>query len=91
MSNQNETMRKLLNVVESAFDPRKHEMTPEGIEQMAENALNAAALSIQDELGVETGDAAGIFFSGEHEKAIKKILIDYINFELMHHPLNDSE
>ena len=41
-----------------------HEYTQQGIEDLAREALDAAALCIQDRLGVETGDLAGLFFSG---------------------------
>lgn len=59
-----------------------HEYTPEGIEELARDALDAAALCIQDRLGVETGDLAGLFFSGNMERDIVKIFEQYIKAEL---------
>ena len=62
-----------------------HEYTPEGIEDLAEEALNVAVLHIQDKLGVETGDLAGLFFSGWAERDIKEWLRRYIKAELVQH------
>jgi hypothetical protein len=59
-----------------------HQYTPQGIEDLAEEALNAAVRLIQDRLGVETGDFAGLFFSGALERATKNIFQEYINAEL---------
>lgn len=35
------------------------------IDEIAKNALNVAIASIQDEIGVKTGDVAGVFFSDD--------------------------
>lgn len=59
-----------------------HEYTNQGIEELARDALDAAALCIQDRLGVETGDLAGLFFSGNMERDIVKIFEQYIKAEL---------
>lgn len=59
-----------------------HEYTQQGVEDLARDALDAAALCIQDRLGVETGDLAGLFFSGNMERDIVKILEQYIKAEL---------
>lgn len=58
------------------------EYTPQGIDDLAEEALNAAVLLIQDRLGVETGDLAGLFFSGLAEHDTKEWLRRYIKAEL---------
>lgn len=52
------------------------------IEALASDALNQVCLSIQDALGVKTGDLAGIFFSGEAQSIIESILQDYIRTEI---------
>ena len=59
-----------------------HEYTDEGIESLAEDALNAAALLIQQRLGVESGDLAGLFFSGRAEHDVKEWFCRYIKAEL---------
>jgi len=53
------------------------------IELLAEAALNAACVLIQDELGKEDGGVAGIYFSGDKEHLIMEILKDYISTEIM--------
>jgi hypothetical protein len=57
-------------------------MTLKSIAELAGGALDAACAHIQDHLGVESGDAAGIFFSGEEGEQILRQLVAYINFEL---------
>lgn len=56
--------------------------TQKEIQIMAENALNAACLSIQNELGQTDGGIAGIYFSGIAEEKILEILKDYIGSEI---------
>ena len=51
------------------------------IDNLAENALNAACLVIQDALGVTSGDLAGQFFS---DGEVKDKFMDYIRSELCH-------
>lgn len=75
------SIRKYINLFEG-FDPRKHEMNPEQIRELAENALTVAVKYIQDHLNVEAGDYAGEFFTGEAEDAINDILVQYIDGEL---------
>jgi hypothetical protein len=57
-------------------------MHQDQINAIAENALNAAALSIQNELDVKTGDIAGIFFAGNNEAIILSIFRSYIQTEI---------
>ena len=59
-----------------------HEYSKQGVEDLARDALDAAALCIQERLGVETGDLAGLFFSGAIERDITKIFEQYIKAEL---------
>lgn len=54
-------------------------MTAIEIDDLAEDALNAACLVIQDALKVASGDLAGIFFS---DGEVKSQLIKYIQSEL---------
>lgn len=54
-------------------------MTPDQIDKLAQEALNAAALLIQKRLGVPAGDYAALFFSGDETLANLK---DYIAGEL---------
>ena len=58
-------------------------MTKQDIQDLAENALHEACRYIQDELGVKTGDTAGLFFSGQQEDEIHEIFSQYIETELM--------
>ena len=55
---------------------------PSEVEELAERALDAACLVIQDELGVKSGDLAAHFFSGSNEKEIMLILRRYIQSEI---------
>jgi hypothetical protein len=57
--------------------------TQDDIHIIAENALNAAILSIQDELGQTDGGVAGIHFSGDKEEQILSLLKSYIQTEIM--------
>jgi hypothetical protein len=84
-------MRNLLNLMESGFDPRMHEMNDEQIRDLAREALDAAARAVQDKLGIDSGDVAGHFFNGEYADKIEKIFEMYIKLELQNHPLNDQE
>lgn len=56
--------------------------TQDEIHTMAENALNAAILSIQVEIGQDDGGIAGIYFSGTNEDMILTILKSYIHTEI---------
>ena len=56
--------------------------TQDDIHMIAENALNAAILSVQDELGQTDGGIAGIYFSGHNETVALDILKSYIRTEI---------
>jgi hypothetical protein len=65
-------------------------MTLEDMHRLAEQALDSACLTIQQALFNDaTGDGtkldggiASMFFTGEYEDIVKKILIDYIRTEI---------
>lgn len=57
-------------------------LTPSQIEELAEDALNAACLCIQQKLEVESGDLAGIVFSGYYGESVKQAFVAYIRLEL---------
>jgi len=59
-----------------------HYMTGEDVSNLADQALNEACRHIQDVIGIQTGDVAGIYFSGDNKKAIEAVLTRYINLEL---------
>lgn len=59
-----------------------HQYTEEGIAGLAAEALNAAVAHIQDRLGVDTGDFAGLYFSGNREAAMEAIFKQYIEQEI---------
>jgi hypothetical protein len=65
-----------------------HYMTNEDVRNLAEQALDEACKHIQDVIGVQTGDVAGIYFSGNNKDAIEAVLTRYINLELS---FRDSE
>ena len=54
----------------------------EEIHSMAENALNAAVLSVQNELGQTDGGIAGWVWSGKAEEIMLDILKSYIRTEI---------
>jgi hypothetical protein len=54
-----------------------HNYSEQGIQELAQNALDAACASIQEALGQEDGGFAGIFFSGEKGEQILTILRQY--------------
>jgi hypothetical protein len=64
-------------------------MTNQDIQTLAENALHEACRHIQDALGVQTGDTAGLFFTGDREDIILDILTRYIDTEIMLKDLSD--
>lgn len=55
----------------------------QSINAIAESAINAAVREVQDQLDIETGDFAGIFFSGELNEQLMRIFSLYIKSELM--------
>ena len=59
-----------------------HYMTGEDVSNLAGQALDEACRHIQDVIGVQTGDVAGIYFSGSNKDAIEAVLTRYINLEL---------
>ena len=59
-----------------------HYMTQENVQDLADQALNEACRHIQDVIGIQTGDVAGMFFTGENKDLIEEILREYINLEL---------
>jgi hypothetical protein len=65
-----------------------HYMTNEDVRNLAEQALDEACKHIQDVIGVQSGDVAGIYFSGNNKDAIEAVLTRYINLELS---FRDSE
>lgn len=53
------------------------------LEDALQDALNAGCKTIQDALGVEQGDWAGLFFSGdERTKPLKYLLGQYMDSEI---------
>lgn len=71
------------------FKERKlKKLTLDQIEQLAENALNAACLVIQTTIGQTDGGNASIFFSGDE---VKNQLIAYIDYEMLYHACNEKE
>ena len=60
------------------------------VEELANDALDAAALSIQNALGVEHGDFAGMFFTGEAGETILEILREYAREEMKNQSENDN-
>ena len=57
-------------------------MTENDIDNLAEDALNAACCEIQEKLGQDDGGIAGVFFSGPNGETAKKLFADYIRLEL---------
>jgi hypothetical protein len=60
--------------------------TEDGINDLAREALDAACLLIQERLGVETGDLAGMFFDDDR---VEESFRNYIRSEL-HWAENES-
>jgi hypothetical protein len=56
-------------------------MKHEQIQQLADDALDAACLHMQNQLGIDDGDVAGIYFSGNVQDAIRQIFEGYIKME----------
>jgi hypothetical protein len=57
-------------------------MTAQEIDDLAREALDAAARLIQDRLGVLTGDLAGLYFTGQTYDHTIATLAGYIKAEL---------
>jgi len=64
-------------------------MKNQDIQTLAENALHEACKHIQDELGVQSGDIAGLFFTGKPQDIIESILQDYIRREIQFKKMGD--
>jgi len=59
-----------------------HYMTDEEVSRLASEALDVACRHIQDIIGVETGDLAGMYFTGENSRVLDLVLTRYIVLEL---------
>ena len=57
-------------------------MTNEDVSKLALEALDVACKHIQDIIGVDTGDLAGMYFSGENLETVDLVLRRYITLEL---------
>ena len=58
------------------------ELTDTQIGELVDAALEAACRVVQDRLGVESGDLAAIFWSGDSEDLFKGLFVAYIMTEL---------
>lgn len=56
--------------------------TQEEIQDLAEEALNAACRVVQERLGIKSGDLAALYFQGHTERVITDILRGYIRTEI---------
>ena len=56
--------------------------TQNEINDLAESTLDVACYFIQEQLNVETGDLAGLFFSGNRKEIVESILKAYIRSEI---------
>ena len=56
--------------------------TQNEINDLAESALDVACAFVQEQLNVQTGDLAGLFFSGNRKEIIESILEAYIRSEI---------
>ena len=61
--------------------------TNQEINDLAESALDVACLFIQEQLNVQTGDLAGLFFSGNRQEIVESILKAYIRSEIQFNEL----
>ena len=59
-----------------------HYMTNDDVSRLALEALDVACKHIQDTIGVDTGDLAGLYFSGENLETVDLVLRRYITLEL---------
>jgi hypothetical protein len=65
-------------------------MNKKDIQTLAENALHEACRHIQDSLGVQSGDTAGLFFTGNRQDIIETIFQDYIRTEIQFQNLDNN-
>lgn len=56
-------------------------MNNEQIKELAEEALNKAVLLIQERMGIQTGDLAGVFFSGEDPAQFEAYIRNELSFK----------
>jgi len=56
--------------------------TQEEIQDIADEALNAACRVVQKRLGIKSGDLAALYFQGRTERVITDILRGYIRTEI---------
>jgi hypothetical protein len=56
--------------------------TQNEINDLAGSALDVACAFIQEQLNVQTGDLAGLFFSGNRKEIIESIFEAYIRSEI---------
>ena len=56
--------------------------TQEEIQDIADEALNAACRVVQERLGIKNGDLAALYFQGRTERVITDILRGYIRTEI---------
>lgn len=76
-------MKRLLDILnEGTFDRDMHSMNTTQVNDLADEAINLAVKHIQDFLNVQSGDFAGIFFSGQRYDMMVRILSQYIKEEL---------
>jgi hypothetical protein len=61
--------------------------TQNEINDLAESALDVACSFVQEQLNVQTGDLAGLFFSGKAKEMILDVLKDYISQEIQFNEL----
>ena len=61
------------------------------VKELAWDALNAACKHIQDELGIKTGDVAGMFFSGPNGDDVLRIFEEYAEAEIREETFEDAE
>lgn len=59
-------------------------MTEKEINELADDALSAACLHIQQKLGQDDGGIAGVFFSGDMKEQVLDIFANYIQTELIY-------
>jgi hypothetical protein len=74
-----EVQRMIAKVKADVFNAKPTRMTEEQIKDLARAALDAAALHIQNALGVKSGDVASVVFSDDK---VEELLAQYIRTEL---------
>lgn len=75
------SIRKYINLIEGV-NARNTAMGAEQIRDLADDAANSAVRHIQDALGIQSGDSAGLHFSGDNWDSLVDILSTYIQYEL---------